>query len=193
MNLFCTRSLLFQVMIFSVGIVPVSGKNTFRQTDSTKFKSEKISRTESIVLNGNVSRVFPLFGAFKEKKWAEGWNPTPIYVSADTIEEGTTFKTKSHGFGEPEYIWRINKYEPQKNLIQYLVFSPNRYWTITVKCTSISDHKTSAEITYTFIGLNVLGNHLDEHFLDKMYEHRLKDWEQAINVFLSKDVAIKDN
>ena len=183
-------SLLF---VLATGTKPAFAKGDCLPNDSTQFKSEKVSQTDSIILNGNIKKVFPLFGAFEERKWAEGWNPTVIYVAKDTIEEGTTFKTAGHGFGESEYIWRINKYEQKHAIIQYLVISPNRYWTITVQCRSMSANKTQAKITYTFIGLNETGNHLDRHFLDKMYEHHLKDWQEAINVFLDKDKYIKNN
>jgi len=191
MNFYIARTwsvALLIVLLFSIADAkPVSHTGSCQDNDSTQFKSEKVSQTDSIVLNGNIKKVFPLFGAFEERKWADGWNPTLVYMATDTIEEGTTFRTAGHGFGEPGYVWRINKYEPQSTLIQYLVTSPNRYWTITVKCRQITGNKTLAKITYTFIGLNEMGNHLDKHFLDKMYEHHLKDWEVAINTFLSKD------
>ena len=70
-----------------------------------------------------------------------------------------------------EYLWRVSKYEPEKFLIQYLVSTENRYWTITVKCTPKFGNKTSAEVTYTFIGLNELGNELNEHHLQRLYKN----------------------
>jgi len=42
--------------------------------DNTNFKSERISKTAGLIINGNVEKVFPLFGAFEERKWAEGWD-----------------------------------------------------------------------------------------------------------------------
>ncbi|MBK7360406.1 MAG: hypothetical protein IPI96_14405 [Saprospiraceae bacterium] len=52
----------------------------------------------------------------------------------EIIEEGTTFKTDGHGHGEKEFIWRVSKYDQENFLIQYLVSSENRYWTITINC-----------------------------------------------------------
>jgi hypothetical protein len=186
-------TLLVLSNLSAVGTTRVHDKTHLPVTDSTAFKAEKVSQTDSIFLNGNIKEVFPLFGAFKERKWAEEWNPTLLYMSADTIEEGTTFKTKGHGHGETEFIWRINKYDSKGHIIQYLVMSPNRYWTITVKCTKMAKTKTMAQITYTFIGLNELGNHIDKHFLTIIYEHHLKDWEQAINSFLDKEKSKQGN
>ncbi|MFC2136404.1 hypothetical protein ACFLTH_17455, partial [Bacteroidota bacterium] len=113
-----------------------------------------------------------------------------IYPDTEIIEEGTTFKTKGHGHGESEFIWRVSKYEPENFLIQYLVSTENRYWTITVECKSIEENKTSAEITYTYIGLNEKGNELNEHSLNSMYKNDLKDWEEEINNYL-KNISNK--
>ena len=149
------------------------------------FKSAKITKTAVIKLNGNIKNVFPLFGAFEERKWAEGWNPKLIYPEMEMIEEGTTFKTIGRG-EESEFLWRVSKYYPEKYIIQYLVSTENRYWTITVKCKPIEENKTSAEITYTFIGLNEIGNKINELSLSLMYKNDLKDWEEEINNYLNK-------
>lgn len=154
--------------------------------DSTTFKAKKFSKTAIITVDGIVETVFPLFGAFEERKWAQGWDPVLIYPETEIIEEGTTFKTKGHGHDESEFIWRVSKYEPEKFLIQYLVSTENRYWTITVKCNPITENKTSVEITYTYIGLNDIGNKINEYSLQKMYKNNLKDWEEEINSYLKK-------
>lgn len=152
----------------------------------SSFASEKVSRSATIILQGKIERVFPLFGAFEERKWAKGWEPTLIYPSTEVIEEGTTFKTKSHSHNENEYLWRVSKFYPKDFLIQYLVSTENRYWTITVKCAPASETTTSATITYSFIGLNALGNSLNRHALDSMYNENLLDWQAEINEYLSK-------
>ena len=151
------------------------------------FIAQKISRTAEIILNGSTEKVFPLFGAFEERKWADDWNPVLIYPSTEIIEEGTTFKTRAHGHGEEEYIWRVTKYEPQKHLIQYLVNTENRFWTITVECKQEASNKTSAEVTYSYIGLNALGNEINKHSLEQMFHRNLKDWEEEINNYLKNN------
>lgn len=155
--------------------------NKAETVDNTTFKAEKITQTATITLNENIETTFPLFGAFEERKWSKGWNPVLIYPSTEIIEEGTTFKTHGHGHDEKEFIWRVSKYEKEHFLIQYLVSSENRYWTITVQCTPTADNKTSARITYAFIGLNELGNQLNKHFIQNIYKHNLNDWQEEIN------------
>jgi hypothetical protein len=150
------------------------------------FRSERISRTEEIILNGNISTVFPLFGAFEERKWAEGWNPELIYPETEIIAEGTTFKTEGQDApGEAGYTWIVDKYDADRMFIQYLVFTVNRYWTIAVECAEINAGKMQAKITYTFTALNEMGHQLNIQHLDRIYADSLKDWESEINAYLS--------
>lgn len=66
------------------------------------FKSERITRTRQIILNGPISEVFPLFGAVKEIEWAPGWSPRVIYLEGEFIEEHMVFTTTSHHGQEPD-------------------------------------------------------------------------------------------
>jgi len=147
---------------------------------------QRVTRTASIMLNGNVKTVFPLFGAYEEKKWSTGWNPTPVYPNTEIIEEEATFTTPGHLDGEKDYVWRVSKYDPKQFLIQYMVYGENRCWTITVQCSPEAENKTAARITYSFIGLNALGDQIGQHFIEAIYRHDLKDWEEKINDFLDR-------
>jgi len=155
------------------------------KTINMDFKAEKLCRTAQILVNENIDTVFPLFGAFEERKWAKGWAPVLVYPATETIEEGTTFRTRANDPRESEYLWRVSKFEPQKHLIQYLVSTENRYWTITVTCSVSGDRQTCAEITYCYIGLNPLGNELNRQSLDAMYRDDLRDWQEEINQYLA--------
>jgi hypothetical protein len=172
-------------IFLSVLLLFVSCKHKSPELNSINFKSEKISKTASITLNAGIDSVFPLFGAFEERKWSEGWNPTPIYPLTETVEEGTTFKTEGHRHGEREFLWRVSKYNSNQHLIQYLVSSENRCWTITVICSTAADNKTLAQITYTYVGLNKLGNEINKHAIATIYKEDLQDWQDDINYYLS--------
>ncbi len=151
------------------------------------FKSEKVSKTATIVLNGSIENVFPLFNPVEEQKWAPVFKPHFIYPSDETIQEGMSFKTAGHG-DESEFLWIITKYNKASHLIQYLVSTPNRYWTITISCEETSENspKTSAKISYTYYALNGKGIKLNSDHLERIYSKGLKDWEEAINEFLNK-------
>jgi hypothetical protein len=150
------------------------------------FKPEKVSRTETFVAEAPIETVFPLFGAFEERKWAIGWNPVLIYPENEMIEEGTTFKTTGKG-DEPDYLWRVILYDTEAYVIRYLVSTENRYWTINVTC-SEKDRgaKTAVTVTYTYIGLNAKGNQCNTRDIGTMFRENLQDWADAINDFIRK-------
>ncbi|HAS43721.1 MAG TPA: hypothetical protein DCS93_24785 [Microscillaceae bacterium] len=154
---------------------------------TSNFKSEKITKSATITLNGNIDKVFPLFNPIDEQKWAPMFKPHFIYPSDNTIQEGMSFKTAGHG-GETEYLWIITKYTTTTHLIQYLVSTANRYWTITVDCKQADKRasQTLAKITYTFYALNKKGKAINKKAIHKMYAKNLKDWEKAINTYLKK-------
>ena len=164
----------------------LSGCKNHPLSQDPNFKSENIEKTATILLNGNTDLTFPLFGAFEEREWSEGWNPVLIFPATEIIREGTTFITQGHGHGEGEFTWIVNRYNPDQLLIQYLVYTGHRHWTITIKCQAVSTHQTAATITYSFTGHDELGNTISRHLLDKMYSQQLKDWETAINTYLAK-------
>ena len=166
-------------------ILSILGCNEHEELAEQDFVAEKISKSATILLNGPVEGIFPLFGAFEERKWAKGWNPELVYPNEEIIEEGTSFKTSGHGHDDCELLWIVTKYEPENFIIQYLVQSENSYWTITVKCKSIADNRSSAEVRYSFVNLNKKGNQLNQIALESIYKDNLKDWESAINTYLS--------
>ena len=169
--------------------ISVTGCNGKHKTDED-FTSERTSKTASFVVEESIDKVFPLFGAFEERKWISTWNPILIYPDEEIIEEGTTFKldVSGHGHGsESEYLWIVTKYEPTNHLIQYLVSTENRFWTITVISNSIENNtKTNTTVTYTYTGLNAKGNKLNKESLDKMYKNELQDWAEMINDYFLK-------
>lgn len=157
------------------------------------------TQTATIIINADIEKVFPLFGAYEEKKWARGWEPTPVYPITETIEEGATFRTPGHLPGENEYIWRVSKYDNRQHLVQYMVYVPDRCWTITVQCapvegrtaaaesrTTAAEGRTAATISYAFVALNPAGEEKNKHSLHLLFQHQLKDWEEEINTYLSK-------
>ena len=159
---------------------------------SQNFESKRISRTSIITLNAPLKKVFPLFGPIKEKEWADGWSPEIVYSNTNLLEEHMVFKIESHGHGETDYTWIVTKYMPEQSLIEYTVFTMERFWFITIKCSKNNDNlKTDAEITYTYTGLTEKGNAINEKALQHMYSRDLKDWEEAINYYLKTGKKLK--
>ncbi|AYB33019.1 SRPBCC family protein [Chryseolinea soli] len=170
------------ITIFSAATLLGSCHQPLKESD---FVSERITKSATIILNGPPDQVFPLFGAFEERKWSEGWQPILIYPETETIQEGTTFATQGHG--EKKFTWIITRYDHRQYLIQYLVYTENRHWTITITCSAHDENKTKATITYDFTGHNSFGNEINQVMLLKMYANELRDWEEEINRYRSQE------
>ena len=153
--------------------------------------SERISRTSTITLDGPAERVFPLFGAIEEKKWAEGFDPLVLYPPSEEIEAGMIFTTSASNSLEERYIWTVSQYEPEHHRVQYIVWTANRVWTITIRCHALPGSKTEATVTYTYTGLNALGNRLNAQAMETMYRDDLRNWRDQIDHFLKTGTMLK--
>ena len=153
---------------------------------ASEFRSKRISRSATITLQTPLSEGFPLFGPIREKDWASGWDPQILYPTNDLVEERMVFKTQHpHGHAESDFTWIVSRYLPEQTLIEYLVFTSERLWWITIQCREgIADRTTEADITYTYTGLTSMGNEINEKALQFMFAHNLQDWEVAINHYI---------
>ncbi len=169
------------IILLAISVTGCKGQHKTNED----FTSERTTRAASFVVEETIDNVFPLFGAFEERKWISTWNPVLIYPDKEIIEEGTTFKIYPQGHGsEKEFLWIVSKYDPKNYLIQYMVSTENRFWTITVKSNPIeNDIKTETTVTYTFTGLNAKGNKLNKESLDNMYKNNLQDWRELMNTY----------
>jgi hypothetical protein len=171
-------------MIRTILLIVLSVTQTLQ--NKTDFKPERISRQSTIVLNGPVEKIFPLFGPLREKEWAEGWDPEIIYTSSPDVlvEEHMIFRTRAyHNPHEEFYTWVITQYRPEEHEIEYTVSTQHRIWFIRVVCVS-SGTATQATVSYTFTSLTPEGSELNRAALERMFAHNLGDWEEAINVYL---------
>lgn len=154
------------------------------KNDTSNFKAERISRTASFLVQAPIEKVFPLFGPVREMEWAQGWNPHLIYSETKEVEERMIFETSGKFEEEDKYTWVITQYSPQDHLIEYTVSTPERIWFITVKCEALGK-ETKTTVSYTYTGLTARGNERNKEALANMYADNLKDWEMAINYYLT--------
>ena len=149
------------------------------------FMAEQYVQSASIILNGNIEKVFPLFGAMEEMKWSADWHPTPVFPALGNMEEGFIFQSPDHVPDSPPLIWVVAKFDPTLHQIRYVITSANRVNIISVNCSKSDANSTKAEITYSLTGLSDEGNEICHHLITRMFKHSLKDWESAINNYLS--------
>ena len=147
---------------------------------------ECITRSAVIVLHDKPERAFPMFSPQGEKRWDTSWNPVFLYPENGAWQEGMVFQTPSQNEVEDHYNWILSQLDQEKLSAKYTVFTIYRVWTIHVKCKKIRRHKTEATITYTFNGLNDIGDRLNKKDVEKLFMVDLKDWQQAINTCLSE-------
>jgi len=171
------------VKFMSMATVVILGSN---QVKAQGFKAEQYAKSASIILNGSIEKVFPLFGAMEEKKWAEGWNPVPVFPESASMQEGLIFQTPDHAHEGAIVTWVVATYDVKEHVVKYIITAPDRLLFIDVYCSAQSANITKADVTYKFTGLTVEGNEISRHLLAKIFENNLKDWETAINNYLSK-------
>jgi hypothetical protein len=155
------------------------------------FKPERISKTASFMIDGEIENVFLLFGPVREKEWAEGWNPEIVFGESALVEQHMIFRTHA-STDEGFYTWVITQLDEKKYLVEYTVSTSNRIWFINVQCQP-SANKTKATVTYTYTGLNPKGNELNRSALAKMFENDLKDWQEAINCYIHNGKMLTSN
>jgi len=148
------------------------------------FKAERIQKSASFIVNTPVENAFPLFGPIREKEWTAGWEPQIIYSTHSEVEEHMVFKTPGKHPGESEFLWVLTQYKPKDYFFEYTVSTTQRIWFISVQCQP-GGKNTKVTVTYSYTGLTEKGNELNKAALEKMYAHNLKDWEEAINYYIS--------
>src|SRR5262245_18946293 len=84
-----------------------------------QFKSQRIQRTAVIAIRGSMDAVFPLFGPIREKEWAHGWDPQPVYPEDPPAETHMVFTTRND-YNE-ESLWALTQFDPEKYLVEYTV------------------------------------------------------------------------
>ncbi len=146
-----------------------------------------VSRTATIQLNGPVSVVFPLFGAVREKDWAEGFDPQLVYSTTGLLDEHMVFTTRTeYPEEESDKTWVVSSLDTERAFLEYTVFTSARLYWITIRCREDDGgRRTLAEVTYTFTALTEAGESLIRKAARDMYAQDLKDWEADINRYLS--------
>jgi len=149
------------------------------------FMAKRVSWIYSFELSHGIKQVFPLFTPKEEKKWAKGWDFEAVFPLPYCIEENSIFKTWTHDHKNEEAIWIINKYQPEKYHIEYIRFEPaKKIGHIQITCQSKGRNRTEISVTYTYTGLNDVGNIFIEGFREDEYKKYITEWERALSHYL---------
>jgi hypothetical protein len=138
-------------------------------------------RTASIVLQGDVATVFPLFGPFEEKKWSRGWDPK-LVAGGDAASLKDTVFTISHD--DLTATWVVTEWDESRHQVTYAVFVPgNRAMTIRIACAA-EGTQTRVHVSYMFTALGSNGQAALEDFERQDFARRILHWQYAINHYL---------
>jgi len=146
---------------------------------------EQRTQSFTIILNGSISDVTPLFGPVREAEWAPDWSPRFIHAAQGVQREGVVFTT-SRGHGS-DRLWLRTTYDVRNGRVEYVVVTP-AFTANEIKIRVVPDgeHHCKATITYRRSALAPEGNeevaNLDAHWAEEQRNH----WETAINEALAK-------
>src|SRR5437762_10369822 len=99
---------------------------------------EQRTQSFTIVLNGSVSEVTPLFGPVHEAEWAPDWSPRFIHPVKGAQREGVVFTTSS-GDGR-DRLWLVTTYDVRNGRVEYVVVTP-AFTANQIKICVIPDHE----------------------------------------------------
>jgi hypothetical protein len=144
-------------------------------------------RTQSftILLNGSVTDVTPLFGPVREAEWAPEWSPRFIHPAQGAQREGVVFTTT--GANGKDRLWLLTTYDVRNGRVEYVVVTPAFTANeIKIRVAPDGEQRCKATITYRRSALAPEGNEevarLDAHWAEEQRIH----WETAINEALAK-------
>src|SRR5207237_8212153 len=80
---------------------------------------EQRTQSFTIILNGSVSEVTPLFGPVREAEWAPDWSPRFIHPVQGVQREGVVFTT-SPGDGR-DRLWMLTTYDVRNGRVGCVV------------------------------------------------------------------------
>ncbi len=169
-------------MIWASGLALVQGALA---GEAGMVTVEQRTQSFTIILNGSVSEVTPLFGPVREAEWAPDWSPRFIHPVQGVQREGVVFTT-SPGDGR-DRLWLLTTYDVRNGRVEYVVVTP-AFTANEIKIRVIPDREKhcKATITYRRSALTPEGNEevakLEAHWAEEQRIH----WETAINEALAK-------
>jgi hypothetical protein len=148
------------------------------------YTRQRITKKNSIRLNGDIDEVFPLFGALEEQKWLSTWKPYLIYSQTGKDEKNMVFKTTPRlPDTNVNFYWVMTEFSRERHVVSYAIFSTHHITTIEIRCAAM-DLMTKADVTYNFTSLDEHGIELIKKMADSIFQHELKDWQEGINNYL---------
>ncbi len=173
-------SFMLTVMALLAGVVtPKSGEAQDAPTSALTHTRNEFT----FVAKASYERVFPLFGAWEEKKWAEGWEPQFVYPQSPSDQPGMVF-TIAHG--GMKSVWTNTAFDAAGGHVQYVYVIHDALVTLVdIHLTKAGVNETRVSVVYERTALSPEANDHVAH-LAKGDAKSGPEWEEAINGYLAK-------
>jgi hypothetical protein len=141
------------------------------------------TQIRSFRLNAAVERVFSLFTAEGERKWARGWEPV---ILSGAVERGSAFVTRAHS--GIETTWIVADYRPAEGRVSYARLAQgSNIGLVDVTCTAAEGGGTVVSVRYTLTGVSEQGRAFVREFLEPAHYARMIDeWHVATSAALTR-------
>jgi hypothetical protein len=145
-----------------------------------------VSNTFAFHLSEPREKVAPLFGAHKERGWAEGWNPQFLYPQPPEDIQGSVFQVaKSEG----ESTWITTIFDVERGHVQHVYFIPNVMAVlINIHLSPVNGSGTDVEVRYERTALSAKMN---DHIRDSGEQDAASadEWRAAIEKYFQRNVT----
>ncbi len=138
-------------------------------------------RTEfAFDINAPFETVVPLFGADKERLWADGWDPQFVHPQPAKDEAGAVFTLKARHSS----VWINTVYDLEQGHVQYACFAGEAMVTlIDIHIRKISPDRTRATVVYERTALQPEANQHVNQLADGD-QAKGPEWEAALRTFI---------
>ena len=147
------------------------------------MSEQPATQIRSFRLEAPLERVFPLFTAEGERRWAAGWEPR---ILSGEVERGSAFVTRGHtGI---ETTWIVADYRPDEGRVSYARLAEgSNIGLVDVVCTPVEGGATLVSVRYTLTGVSEAGRAFVREFLEPArYARMIDEWQAATSAALSQ-------
>jgi len=138
--------------------------------------------TFEFVVQAPLAEAFPLFGADKERAWADDWNPRFVWPARPEDREGMVFQI---AHGERSATWVNTVFEPQAGRVQYVYVLPDvMATTIRLTLSPLGD-ETRVTVCYERTALTPRAN-AQVAAMAGQDRAAGPEWAAQINAYLSR-------
>jgi hypothetical protein len=168
-----------------VGPYPFGDNMSTEQIALQTMRSQRVVHEFTQLNHGTPALVFSLLCPVREAEWLPRWKYRLVCSQSGVAELGCVFTTPNDDGSET--IWVITRHDPINFEIEFAWVCPQLLATrLEISLTPGGPDRTHSRIRYTYTALSPAGEREIERMDSKWFEHRMRDWETAINHYLDK-------